>query len=653
MKQHTPPKRLAKSSIAIAVMVLGGVGMVAGMAMDEQAPAHAQASSAAMVTTPAQGASAWGANPLMQAQAASLDKFSSTSSFTDKAHSAVTDRADAQAALAPVALSAGMMAQMELPASFVPASADGSTENSPFAQINLKTFSSGAEAIAALGDHLNAVAQWYGMSHQSFRQLLLSDNSVHLDRKGRMLHIDAGLAGVTATTTTPAAGTAAGSSMQAATVTTASATTLASPFPLEQTFKLHTKPGSSRVLYLNFVGQGTNPAFDLDKLPATFSNAERLMIQKIWQRVTEDYAPFDVDITTEALLAPAGKIGATILITPRASTAGGYAYLNSFSTFAVGAAPAFCFPNNLANSEKPIAECISHELGHTLGLTHQGANPSTAYYAGQGVGDTGWAPIMGVSYYKNLTQWSKGEYTNANNKQDAYAVMSRQGLKPLNDDHGNTIAFADALASTVSNGLNNLSASGVIETPGDVDMFRFVAGAGSVSFKVAGATVGSNLDVALQIIDGNGTVLASANTVNVLSGAISVNLPAQGTYFLSVTGAGNGDPLKTGYSNYGSLGQYSISGTSALANNTSAVASIKTSATRGTGPLTISLDASASALVGGKINSYQWTFGDGTPIATTALVKHTYTKAGIYEAVLKIIDSRGASTVTGVKITVS
>ena len=179
------------------------------------------------------------------------------------------------------------------------------------------------------------------------------------------------------------------------------------------------------------------------------------------------------------------------------------------------------------------------------------------------------------------------------------------------------------------------------------------ARAGSVSFKVAGAVVGSNLDVALQIIDGNGTVLASANTVNVLSGAISVNLPAQGTYFLSVTGAGNGDPLKTGYSNYGSLGQYSISGTSALANNTSAVASIKTSATRGTGPLTISLDASASALVGGKINSYQWTFGDGTPIATTALVKHTYTKAGIYEAVLKIIDSRGASTVTGVKITVS
>ncbi|CAN5840911.1 hypothetical protein BH11PSE12_BH11PSE12_01490 [soil metagenome] len=651
MNQHTPPKRLAKSSIAIAVMVMGGFGIVAGMAMDEQVPA--QAIAAVAVNTPTQGASTWGANPLMQTQAASLDKFSPASGLTDKAYPAVSDGANSQTALAPVTLSAAMMAQMELPASFVPASADGSTENSPFAQINLKTFSSGAEAIAALGDHLNAVAQWYGMSHQSFQQLLLSDNSVHLDRKGRMLHIDAGLAGVTATTTAPVTGTAAGSSMQAATVTTAAATTAASPFPFDQTFKLHTKSGSTRVLYLNFIGQGTNPAFDLDKLPATFSNGERLMIQKIWQRVAEDYAPFDVDITTEPMLTSAGKVGATVLITPQASTAGGYAYLNSFSTFAVGAAPAFCFPNNLANSEKPIAECISHESGHTLGLTHQGANPSTAYYAGQGAGDTGWAPIMGVSYYKNLTQWSKGEYTNANNKQDAYAVMSRQGLKPLNDDHGNTIAFADALASTVSNGLNNLSASGVIETPGDVDMFRFVAGAGSVSFKVAGAAVGSNLDVALQVIDGNGTVLASANTVNVLSGAISVNLPAQGTYFLSVTGAGNGDPLKTGYSNYGSLGQYIISGTSALANNTSAVASIKTSATRGTGPLTISLDASASALVGGKINSYQWTFGDGTPIATTALVKHTYTKAGVYETVLKIIDSRGATTVTGVKITVS
>lgn len=30
-------------------------------------------------------------------------------------------------------------------------------------------------------------------------------------------------------------------------------------------------------------------------------------------------------------------------------------------------------------------------------------------------GANGWAPIMGVGYYQELTQWSKGEYAGANN----------------------------------------------------------------------------------------------------------------------------------------------------------------------------------------------------------------------------------------------
>jgi serralysin len=47
--------------------------------------------------------------------------------------------------------------------------------------------------------------------------------------------------------------------------------------------------------------------------------------------------------------------------------------------------------------EKYTAEAISHEVGHTLGLSHDGRiTPSEGYYAGHGSGDTGWAPIMGV-----------------------------------------------------------------------------------------------------------------------------------------------------------------------------------------------------------------------------------------------------------------
>ncbi len=86
--------------------------------------------------------------------------------------------------------------------------------------------------------------------------------------------------------------------------------------------------------------------------------------------MAEDYASFDADVMTEKPAVPASKVGMTILITSKVQDAGGYTYLNSFSKFSTGLASTFCFPNNLGNSEKAIAECVSHELGHTLGLSH-------------------------------------------------------------------------------------------------------------------------------------------------------------------------------------------------------------------------------------------------------------------------------------------
>lgn len=651
MSKHLPQKPIVKSAIAVAVMIAGGLSIYAGIAADAQLNPQMspQASSSAVsVTTNAPlAANANSASPFALAQAQAQVIPQGVSSFNaSKVNTQFSPDDQVKTAAAPLLMSQAMMTQLEMPANFVPNNAEGSTEGAPFARINLKEFSSGANAIALLGNELNAVAQWYGMSGDGFRDLLLTDSSVHLDHKGRVLHIDAGVAADLP------AGAAAGSIMQATTATTATTTVAASPFPLDQTFKLHTKPASTRVLYLNFTGQGTNPAFSLDTVPSTFSDAERILIQKTWQRVTEDYAPFDVDITTEKPAVPAGKIGATILITPQASSAGGYAYLNTFSTFAAGAAPAFCFPNNLANSEKPIGECISHELGHTLGLTHQGTT-TLAYYAGQGAGDTGWAPIMGVGYYKNLTQWSKGEYANANNKQDAYAVMLRQGLKTQADDHGNSITSAAALVSKSANGYNNLTGNGVIEVPGDVDMFSFVAGAGTASFNVSGAALGGNLDVALQLIDSKGKVLASANADATLGSSISFVLPAQGTYFLSVTGVGKGSPLVSGYSNYGSLGQYSIVGTTALYSGTTVPPAPQPPApVTPPKPVTppapvsdvrsvaVTFDARGATVAGATIKSYLWTFGDGPATATTALAVHTYTKAGTYQATLTVTDTQ-------------
>jgi len=54
--------------------------------------------------------------------------------------------------------------------------------------------------------------------------------------------------------------------------------------------------------------------FDIDGVPYSFSTAELERIQYIWQRVAEDYAPFDVDVTTEARLqidSPAVAVATT------------------------------------------------------------------------------------------------------------------------------------------------------------------------------------------------------------------------------------------------------------------------------------------------------------------------------------------------------
>ncbi len=83
---------------------------------------------------------------------------------------------------------------------------------------------------------------------------------------------------------------------------------------LENTFLLHSRPTASKTIYLDFDGfsaRGTpwnssrgrdpivSPAWDPAGNGAAFTNGELLQIQTIWQLVTADFSPFDVNVTTE------------------------------------------------------------------------------------------------------------------------------------------------------------------------------------------------------------------------------------------------------------------------------------------------------------------------------------------------------------------
>jgi PKD repeat protein len=219
------------------------------------------------------------------------------------------------------------------------------------------------------------------------------------------------------------------------------------------------------------------------------------------------------------------------------------------------------------------------------------------------------------------------------------------------DDHGSTVASATPLAGTSANGLTSFAAQGVIERSSDVDVFSFPAAPGSVSFTLSPAARSANLDALLELRDAAGNLLASANPVDALNATLSTTLASGGTYYLSVQGVGKGDPLLTGYSRYGSLGQYAVSGSVPTAAGVAPAAALSATPTRGPVPLVVSFDGSGSTDSDGSIVAHDWVFGDGGTAAGPK-VSHTYGSAGSFTAQLRVTDNTGLTATRSVAITV-
>ena len=330
--------------------------------------------------------------------------------------------------------------------------------------------------------------------------------------------------------------------------------------------RMSSHPTASATLFIDFDGHmvqsgAWNSGNPFYCQPAPFTTVQ---INEMFNRVSEDYRPFEINVTTDSTKFSAAPLNKRIrvIVTPTSSwygmNVGGVAYVGSFTWG--DNTPVFVFSDKLGNNTKYVGECITHESGHSVGLSHQSrydANCSLTeqYNIGTGTGETSWAPVMGNSYYRNMTGWNDGPTPfGCSNMQDNLTIITTSnGFGYRADDYTETRNM-----STFSLGSSTFSVNGIIANNSDKDAFRYTLAQGSTIHLEAipfslGANSGANLDITMSIYNG-GTLVKSFNPSGVLGATLDTTLNA-GTYYFVLSGGGNENTL-----NYGSLGSYSITG---------------------------------------------------------------------------------------------
>jgi hypothetical protein len=330
------------------------------------------------------------------------------------------------------------------------------------------------------------------------------------------------------------------------------------PLPL-----LSSDPGAPASLYLDFLGSYeptwgaysnvTTPQFHLDGTGPGFTPHEIAVIDEVWERVSEIYSPFNINVTTAAPANLGHDSTQTVDIGGSYNdwfhaAAGGITYVGSFTNPSLPNV-SHVFVDGTDGVAQYIAIAAAHEAGHGFGLYHQSVFDASGNLLQEyNPGDSSAAPIMGLAYSAARALWWVGasDVNGVETIQNDEAVIagSANGFGYRPDYYGQSEETATAL--TVSNG--QASDAGVIDTPTSADYFTFTTSGGAVSFTVGTVAVGPTLHARLELYSSTGLVAIGDSTAS-LGQSISATLAAGKYYVVVASYGGNGD-----------VGQYTLSG---------------------------------------------------------------------------------------------
>jgi hypothetical protein len=243
---------------------------------------------------------------------------------------------------------------------------------------------------------------------------------------------------------------------------------------------LNSYPGAKATIYLDFNGQLIEGTIwnQRGTIHADSANLSSNDIREIFNRIADDYHPFNINITTDSAVFEKAPVmqRTRIIFTPTSRWYGNAAGAACIGSFSWGDdTPGWVFTSLLGDNPKFIAACASHQIGHTLGLQHQSVYDSHCskiadYNGGAGTLENGWAPIMGIGYYKNCTIWQTGpSAAGCDSLQSDIDIIAgnKNGFGFRADDYGDDYTKSEPV--TIYN--QHVSVRGVINKEDDKDAF--------------------------------------------------------------------------------------------------------------------------------------------------------------------------------------